>query len=82
MTYSIFQKELLVDLTDYRCPVCAGFDFEASEFIPILSEEQLQGHILIECQDCGWNWDTGYFFSEQQYGELVERKYTEWESVR
>ena len=83
MTYSIFQKELLFDLTAYRCPDCAGFDFEASEFSLIQSEEQIQqqGRILIECQDCEFTWDPGYFFTEQQYGELIERKYTEWMSI-
>jgi hypothetical protein len=43
MSQDVFQKELLVDLKDYRCPECAGFDFEASKFIPIQTEEKLHG---------------------------------------
>jgi hypothetical protein len=35
MSQDLFQKELLFNLQDYRCAECAGFDFEASQFIPI-----------------------------------------------
>jgi hypothetical protein len=82
MKSEIFQKELVFDLQDYRCPECASFDFEASQFIPVQYEAHLLGLVSIECQDCGWTWDSGYLFTDQQYGELVEQRYTEWQSVR
>jgi hypothetical protein len=79
---SIFQKELLFDLTSYPCPQCENLDLEAIEFKPVLSIEEIVGLGIFESRNCGLTWDPGYLFSEQQYGELVEQRCTEWPAVR